>query len=279
MPDTAVYDPITISEAIMSDVTDSITEYASDQAQADSNLHGWLTKRLQAHDSDAARTASEIVDELRNQEAHLVSIKKASAEGISNESWLTDTLEKATASVSAQATAGYYQEIGHAVGEAEQALLSIVRCKDGSINQNPNLDGLIAEEFHTHSFNVNAAGRGSDVRATTRSSTGKNSVDIAIHDSYGVIQNYQVKYGKTAADTIRMLKDGNYNNQRLVVPPEQVDAVKKAFPNKTVVSTLEYNKILSDALSKAEAKKLQILAQTDPAAYERYIKKLYLKKL
>lgn len=64
-----------------------------------------------------------------------------------------------------------------------------------------------------------------------------------------------------AQDTIRMEKNGNYNNQRLVVPREQLDEVRKAFPGKTIDSSIggtDKINIASSSLSKADAKKMQM---------------------
>lgn len=71
-----------------------------------------------------------------------------------------------------------------------------------------------------------------------------------------------MKYGTTAEDTIRMIRSGNYNNQTLVVPEEQVVAVKEAFPNKTVTSTIGDGDVASKPLTKQQAKELQEKAQT-----------------
>ena len=61
-----------------------------------------------------------------------------------------------------------------------------------------------------------------------------------------------------------MIRRGNYNNQTLLVPPEQVEQVQAAFPGKTVVAQIggtDKVGIHSEALTKTEAKELQFKAQ------------------
>lgn len=59
-----------------------------------------------------------------------------------------------------------------------------------------------------------------------------------------------------------MINNGNYNNQRLLVPAEQVEEVQKAFPNKTVSSTIGSGDVKSTPLSKSDAKGIQKEAQS-----------------
>lgn len=61
-----------------------------------------------------------------------------------------------------------------------------------------------------------------------------------------------------------MLKGGNYNNQRFVVPADQVEAVKKAFPGKSVEAYMGGTDVVSTKsmpLTKAQAKRLQLDTQ------------------
>jgi outer membrane lipoprotein SlyB len=149
-----------------------------------------------------------------------------------------------------------------------KSMIDAITTKSGNINKNPNLDGFIAEQLHVNSFNRDSVLKDSNYRAEALvpkagQTYGKNSVDVVIRgNKNNIIQRYQVKYGKTAEDTINMIKKGNYNNQRLVVPHGQVEAVKKAFPGKTVVSEIEFNNIKSESLSKLQAKDIQEKSQS-----------------
>ncbi len=143
-----------------------------------------------------------------------------------------------------------------------------ITTKSGAINQNLNLDGFIAEQHHANSFNLEATLKGSELRAEVLvpkegQTYTKNSVDIVVKDKAGkIVQRYQAKYGKTAEETIKMINKGDYNNQRLLVPAEQVDEVQKAFPNKTVVSAVETGNVKGKELEKPAAKELQNEAQS-----------------
>ena len=119
------------------------------------------------------------------------------------------------------------------------------------------------------SKDMEAAAQGSGLRAEVQplkpgETYTKNGFDVVIKDANGNrIHQYQMKYGATAEDTISMLKAGKYNNQIIVVPEEQVEAVQKAFPNKTVTSTIGAGDVKSKPLTKEQAKKLQEQAQND----------------
>lgn len=79
-----------------------------------------------------------------------------------------------------------------------------------------------------------------------------------------IVHQYQFKFGKDAKATIDLLKDGNYNNQRFVVPADQVDEIKKAFPGKSVEAYMGGTDVVatkSMPLTKAQVKKLQLDTQ------------------
>ena len=165
-------------------------------------------------------------------------------------------------------TAEYLHGLDEAINNANQSMYDTITTKSGAINQNFNLDGFIAEQHHANSFNLEANLKGSEYRAEVLvpkdgQTYGKNSVDIVVKDKTGkIVERYQAKYGKTADDTIRMINEGNYNNQRLLVPAEQVEEVQKAFPNKTVVASVGSGDIKSKPLDKIGAKELQNEAQS-----------------
>lgn len=133
-----------------------------------------------------------------------------------------------------------------------------------------NLDGFIAEQQHVNDFNAQAAPENKNYRAYVQEPAigkgyTKNSFDIVIKDSSGkIIHPYQSKFGKDAAATIRLLKSGNYYNQTILVPTEQVAEVQKAFPNKTVTDHIGGTDKISTksrGLTKADVKRQQLEAQ------------------
>ncbi len=184
--------------------------------------------------------------------------------GSTRESWLSNEIRNAAAAMDESDKAQYYKELDQAVEKANTEMSRTIFKKDGAVNQNPNLDGFIAEQSLANSFNANAASAGENLRAEVLKPDvyGKNSVDIVLKDPTGkIVQRYQAKFGKDAEATIKLIKDGNYNNQRLLVPADQVEAVQKAFPNKTVTSVISNGKISSESFTKEQVKQLQKEAQ------------------
>ena len=62
----------------------------------------------------------------------------------------------------------------------------------------------------------------------------KGGYVTAINHDTGQYQNYQLKFGKDAKATIDLLERGNYNNQRVVVPSEQLEEVQEYFKEKGI---------------------------------------------
>lgn len=212
---------------------------------------------------DIQGMSSEIITSLKVTEAMKASQQRAIASGRSKESWLASTVLQSTSQMTAQESAKYLQNLDDAVKNANVAMHEAITTKGSGYtipNQNPNLDGFIAEQYHVNSFNMEAAAQGSGLRAEVQplkpgETYTKNGFDVVIKDANGNrIHQYQMKYGATAEDTISMLKAGKYNNQIIVVPEEQVEAVQKAFPNKTVTSTIGAGDVKSKPLTKEQAK-------------------------
>ena len=236
----------------------------------------WLPQELQKQlpektYEEIEEMSTEIISSLKVTEDMKVSQQKAIAAGRSKDSWFASTILHSTSQMSAQESARYLQSLDDAVKNANEAMHETITTEGSGYiipSMNPNLDGFIAEQHHVNSFNMNAAAKGSGLRAEVQplkpgETYTKNGFDVIIKDASGKrIHQYQMKYGATAKDTIRMINSGNYNNQTLVVPEEQVAAVQEAFPNKTVTSTIGDGDVSSKPLTKEQAKKLQEKAQT-----------------
>ncbi|WP_455103601.1 hypothetical protein [Peptostreptococcus sp.] len=236
----------------------------------------WLPQELQKQlpektYEEIEEMSTEIISSLKVTEDMKVSQQKAIVAGRSKDSWFASTILQSTSQMSAQESARYLQSLDDAVKNANAAMHETITTKGSRFitpSMNPNLDGFIAEQHHVNSFNMNAAAKGSGLRAEVQplkpgETYTKNGFDVIIKDASGKrIHQYQMKYGATAEDTIRMINSGNYNNQTLVVPEEQVAAVKEAFPNKTVISTISHGDVSSKPLTKEQAKELQEKAQT-----------------
>ena len=100
-----------------------------------------------------------------------------------------------------------------------------------------------------------------------------NSVDVrAINHDTGQYQNYQLKFGKDAKATIELLERGNYNNQRIIVPSEQLEEVQAYFKekgsSKTITDHIDAWGRKGKSFTKEEMKALQEKAQKDGVAPE-----------
>lgn len=208
----------------------------------------WLVMEMKSDlpekkEEEIEEMAVEIIENIKINDENIKSIQKASKRGVSNEEWFVKKLKESMPVIEVNKMGDYLSSIDEAIGTANENLINQITTKSGLINQNPNLDGFIAEQKLAESFNLKAALEGSEYRAEVLSPDiyNKNSVDIVIKDKMGlgsIAQRYQVKFGKTAENTIQYIKEGNYNNQRLIVPKEQVEVVQNAFPNKTVTSSI-----------------------------------------
>lgn len=230
-------------------------------------LHGQLPNKTE---QEINVMCDEIIAALDATEKMKTSQQKAVEAGRDKYSWFASTIQKATSSMSVQEAGKYLQGMDDAISKANRSMYEAVMTKNSEftqVSQNPNLDGYIAEQMHVNSYNMKAAARGATTRAEVPSlkpgdTYSKNGFDIVIKDNNGVRQHqYQLKYGRTAEDTIRLIKSGNYNNQILVVPQDQVEEVQKAFPNKTVTDSIGEGDLRSEPLTKEQIKKIQQNAQ------------------
>lgn len=237
------------------------------------NIDQWLECELKANlpeksDNEIKEISSEIITTIKVNEEKKASLENTIENGRSKENWFASSIKESTSYMTMAESAEYLHGLDDALKNANEQMFNTITTKSGAINQNLNLDGFIAEQHHANTFNLNSKLKGSEYTAEVLVPKegqvyGKNSVDIVIKDKAGkIVERYQAKYGKTAEDTIKMIKEGNYNNQRLLVPAEQVEEVQKAFPNKTVVSTVGSGNIKSTPLEKLGAKELQKEAQS-----------------
>lgn len=250
-----------------------IREYGKkSESQSD---HDWLKERFLAElpdlsEEEAERLSSETLDEIAAYDQNLASLHSARAQGKTAEEWFAEKSQEAASSLSASAFGAKLAALDTALEEANAQMTRAVTTHSSVINQQMNLDGFIAEQHHVNTFNLAAAASSSPFHAevcapAVGETYGKNSFDIVIRDQADrIVHQYQCKYGADAETTIQMIQRGNYNNQTLLVPPEQVEQVQAAFPGKTVVAEIggtEKVSVKSQALTKAEAKELQLRTQ------------------
>lgn len=223
--------------------------HACGEKPAEVSEEDWLCHRLSSElpdlDTDEARHISRTtIATIQEYDKNLASLRSARAHGVTTEEWFAEQSQKASSGVSAIEFGQRMEELGSVLSEANAQLYRVATTQGGAISQQLNLDGFLAEQQAVNSFNTAAKLDGSPFHAEVcvpkpGETYGKNSFDAVIKNADGrIVHQYQFKYGKDAETTIQMIKRGNYNNQTLVVPPEQVEEVQAAFPGKTVVSQI-----------------------------------------
>ena len=234
----------------------------------------WLKNHLkqelpQITDEESEVESCEIIDAIERFHNNLSSINKSAHKGISKELWLADKLQEVAVGMSINEYGKTLQSIDDFLyqknNEIHEALL---RSSDGEIKMSRNLDGNIAENMIAKSTELSGFLQGKNIKVEVRDVYTPNSVDVrAINLDTGEYQNYQLKFGKNAKATIELIERGNYNNQQIIVPTEQLKEVQAYFKNKGS------NKIIKDHIdawgaigkkfTKDTMKEFQIAAQED----------------
>lgn len=221
---------------------------------------------------EAENDSGEIVESIEVFDQNLKSVNEAVENGKSKEEWLSDTIEKASVGYAA-----------HEFGEAMQVLDDVLyhknlqleealaRSTDGQIKMSTNLDGNLAEHYIASTTEMSAVAQGKNIKVDVRDVFTSNSVDVrATNLDTGKYQNYQLKFGKDAKATIDLIERGNYNNQQIVVPKEQLSEVQAHFQakgsNKTITDTIDAFGAKGKSFTKEEMKSLQLEAQSSGQA-------------
>ena len=195
-------------------------------------------------EEEADGLAKSSIESLERYEKAQDDYKKAKSNNVSRSAWLNNTILKGGEAFSVERFTQYLSEIDSTLARCNEDMINVVTTQAGTINQNPNLDGFIAEQEIVNTFNANAALENSNFRSRVLQpeagqTYGKNSVDIAVDDKFWGqknIQRHQVKFGKDANATASMVNDKNYNNQRILVPKNQTDVVKSKLSKQKTVS-------------------------------------------
>lgn len=268
--DATVAPPISEEDAqTVIDLQTAFTAGWERAQQAGTPVGDWLRDEMARHlperdPGEVAAMSAEIVDTLHRQEEAKASLREAVARGRSKEAWFADRMQEFASAQTAQGTAAaHLARLDEAVADANQAMAGTFLTQAGAVNQNPHLDGFMAERYHVETFNLNAKANGSQYRAEVlggagKGGYGKNSVDIVIKDANGkIVRRYQVKYGKDGQATRQLFENGDYRGQRKLVPADQKGEVSGA------TDTLQApDGTRSNPLTRPNAKKLQEDAQS-----------------
>ena len=162
--------------------------------------------------------------------------------------------------LSTKSVNNYIDTVNTAIDNANKTLMESVTTKAGTINQNPNLDGFIFEEYHAGTFNVDATVKQKTYHAEALKpelgeTYGKNSIDLIIEDSGKYVKKYSAKAYKNANETAKSFYDKitgyKYKFQSKLVPTDQVGDIANS------VDKIKYNNVESKGITKAEIKNIQ----------------------
>ena len=162
--------------------------------------------------------------------------------------------------LSANSVNNYVDSVNTAIDNANKTLMESVTTKAGNINQNPNLDGFIFEEYHAGTFNVDAIVKQKPYHAEALKpelgeTYGKNSIDLIIEDTGKYVKKYSAKAYKNANETAKSFYDKitgyKYKFQSKLVPTDQTSEIANS------VDKIKYNDVESKGITKAEIKDIQ----------------------
>ena len=167
--------------------------------------------------------------------------------------------------LSANSVNNYVDTINTAIDNANKATIESVTTKVGTINQNPNLDGFIFEEYHAGTFNVDAVVKQKPYHAEALKpelgeTYGKNSIDIVIEDTGKYVKKYSAKAYKNANETAKSFYDKmtgyKYKFQSKLVPTEQTSEIANS------VDKIKFDNVESKGITKTEIKNIQSKLQS-----------------
>lgn len=223
-------------------------------------------------EDEIRQDSEDIVSSIQTFDESLVSCNEAAKTGKSKESWLADKMQEASVGMAIDEYGRTLQQIDNVLYEKNMEIAgALSRSADGHIMMSPNLDGNIAEHMVASTAELSASLQGKNISVEVLESHTANSVDVrAINHDTGQYQNYQLKFGKDAKATIALLERGNYNNQRIVVPSDQLEEVqayfKKKGSSKTITDHIDAWGIKGKSFTKEEMKFLQEKTQTEGIA-------------
>lgn len=243
------------------------------------------TELPEMKEEEIKQESEEIVSSINIFDENLKSCNEAAQKGISKERWLADKIQEASVGMSINEYGNTLQQLDNVLYAKNMELAdALSRSKDGHIMMSPNLDGNIAENMIAQTTELSALLQGKDISVKVLESYTPNSVDVrAINHKTGQYQNYQLKFGKDAKATINYIEKGNYNNQRIVVPSEQLEEVqayfKKKGSSKTITDRIDAWGVEGKAFTKEQMKNLQEKAQSGNIAPQLDYNHLQIKDL
>lgn len=265
-----------ISEKQAVAIRSMFTKYLKSYKEKEATLSDaeWLEQLFklelpEIQESVAKQDALEIVQSISVFDSSLTSVNEATQRGISKERWLAEKLQESSVGMAINEYGQTLQAMDdilyHINMEFAEALQ---RSADGHIKMSPNLDGNIAENMIAYTSELSGFLKGKNIKVEIRDVFTSNSVDVRATNLHtGKYQNYQLKFGKDAKATIDLIERGNYNNQQIIVPSEQLKDVRAHFKakgsSKTISDHINAWGAKGKSFTKQEMKDLQLSAQKD----------------
>ena len=162
--------------------------------------------------------------------------------------------------LSTKSVNNYIDTVNTTIDNANKTMMKSVTTKAGTINQNPNLDGFIFEEYHAGTFNIDAAVKQKSYHAEALKpelgeSYGKSSIDLIVEDSGKYVKKYSAKAYKNANETAKSFYDKitgyKYKGQSKLVPTDQTNEIANS------ADKIKYNNVESKGITKSEIKDIQ----------------------
>ena len=225
-------------------------------------------------EEEVKKDSEEIVKSIKTFDENLSSCNEAAKKGVSKEKWLADKINEASVGMAVNEYGKVLQQMDDFLYTKNAEIAeALSRNSDGQIMMSRNLDGNIAENMIAKTTELSASLQGKNISVEVLESNNANSVDVrAINHDTGQYQNYQLKFGKDAKATIKLIERGNYNNQRIIVPSDQVEEVQEYFrkkgSSKTITDHIEAWGAEGKSFTKEEMKAVQEKAQNEGKAPE-----------
>ena len=219
--------------------------------------------------NESEECSSEIIIAIDEFDANMESVNQAIENGISKEIWLANKIQETSVGMNVNEYGNQLQKIDDFLYEKNLEIHdSLRRNSDGHIKMSRNLDGNIAEQMLAKTIELGVSLQGSNIKVEVRDVFTPNSVDVrATNLETGKYENYQMKFGKDAKATIGLIERGNYANQQIIVPSEQLKEIQEHFKNKgskkTIKDHIDIGGAKGKPFTKKDVKEFQILAQED----------------
>lgn len=226
----------------------------------------WLKQKLTEKAVSMTQEAlekytQELVGGVQSYSATLDSLNADTAQGKTAEAWLEEKVQESGKALPVDEVAG----IDSSLKGSNVRLLRELKAEEGRVNKVTAAEGITVEQLCIDDFNNAAAEKGSRYEAAIDNAAvgsvyGRNLFDIVIKDKFTgkKLENYQVKYADTVAETIDMIAASDSAGQKFIVPEEMVNAVQQALPGKEILSRIGGSKLVdvaSSPISKALVQK------------------------